>query len=62
MQLVEDTCRALDVHAVHLDVERINEAAQTLYRGFGFEDHDRYLMTQWIVALPAPHETEPARH
>ena len=48
MRFLESACRELGVHAVHLEVERSNTAAQGLYRKFGFEDHDRYLMTRWI--------------
>ena len=35
--------------ALHLEVERTNAAGQTLYRKFGFEDHDRYLMSRRIA-------------
>ena len=36
------------VSALHLEVERQNEAAQGFYRRLGFKDHDRYLMTRWL--------------
>ncbi|HST87308.1 MAG TPA: GNAT family N-acetyltransferase [Ktedonobacterales bacterium] len=45
LRFVMDVCPALGVHALHLEVERVNTAAQALYRRFGFHDHDRYLMT-----------------
>ncbi len=48
MRLVEEACRDLGVHALHLEVERANAVAQRLYRTFGFQDHARYLMTRWI--------------
>ncbi len=48
MQFVETACRELGVHALHLEVERHNLAAQELYRQFGFEDHDRYLLSKWL--------------
>jgi ribosomal protein S18 acetylase RimI-like enzyme len=48
MQFMLEACRELGVHALHLEVERTNTAGQALYRRFGFEDHDRYLMTRWI--------------
>lgn len=48
MRFLDSACRELGVHAVHLEVERVNTTAQGLYRKFGFEDHDRYLMTRWI--------------
>lgn len=49
LQFVQDTCPALGVQALHLEVDRKNTAAQHLYRKVGFEDHDRYLMTKWIA-------------
>jgi GNAT superfamily N-acetyltransferase len=48
LQFVEDACGSLGVQALHLEVERKNTKAQSLYRREGFEDHDRYLMTKWI--------------
>jgi len=45
LRFVTDACPALDVHALHLEVERVNTAAQALHRRFGFHDHDRYLLT-----------------
>jgi ribosomal protein S18 acetylase RimI-like enzyme len=32
-----------------LEVERHNQSAQALYRRFGFEDHDRVMMTKLIA-------------
>ena len=49
IQFVLEKCPELGIHALHLEVERTNTAGQTLYRKFGFEDHDRYLMTRWIA-------------
>ncbi len=43
-----EICAENGVQALHLEVERKNAAAQSAYRKFGFEDHDRYLMTKWI--------------
>lgn len=48
IQFVLEACPVLGIRALHLEVERPNGAGQTLYRKFGFEDHDRYLMTRWI--------------
>src|SRR5262249_49208787 len=42
-------CAENSVSALHLEVERSNTQAQAVYRKFGFEDHDRYLMTKWIA-------------
>lgn len=44
----EEVCRARDIRALHLEVERANERAQTLYRKSGYLDHDRYLLTKWL--------------
>jgi ribosomal protein S18 acetylase RimI-like enzyme len=49
LQFVQQVCPSLGIQALHLEVDRKNTAAQRLYRKVGFEDHDRYLMTQWIA-------------
>jgi ribosomal protein S18 acetylase RimI-like enzyme len=49
LAFLEDVCRSLEVRALHLEVERHNTAAQSVYRRVGFVDHDRYLMTKRIV-------------
>ncbi|HZS42158.1 MAG TPA: GNAT family N-acetyltransferase [Polyangia bacterium] len=46
VELLEDFCRAHGVAALHLEVERSNARAQSLYRKLGFIDHDRYLLTR----------------
>ncbi len=38
-------CQVLRVRALHLEVGRGKAGAQSLYRRFGFVDHDRLLMT-----------------
>ena len=48
IQFAVEACPALGIRALHLEVERTNVAGQTLYRKFGFQDHDRYLMTRLI--------------
>ena len=48
LQFLTEVCAAEGVNALHLEVERENTSAQTVYRKFGFEDHDRYLMTKWL--------------
>lgn len=48
LAFAETQCRALDVRALHLEVERDNTSAHALYRKVGFVDHDRYLMTKSI--------------
>ncbi|MGH7490754.1 MAG: GNAT family N-acetyltransferase [bacterium] len=49
LQLLEEKCRELGVRALHLEVERENTNAQTVYRKHGFVEHDRYLMTKWLL-------------
>jgi diamine N-acetyltransferase len=49
MQFVAERAREMGVHAVHLEVDHGNDPALELYRRAGYEDHDRYLMTKWLV-------------
>ena len=49
LEFLTGVCAAEGVNALHLEVERANTSAQAVYRKFGFEDHDRYLMTKWIA-------------
>lgn len=44
----EGLCRERGVRALHLEVERENTRAQSVYRRAGFVDHDRYLLTKWL--------------
>lgn len=44
----EGLCRERGIRALHLEVERENTAAQSVYRRAGFADHDRYLLTKWL--------------
>jgi len=46
MEFALEACRELGIHALYLEVERANIAGQALYRKFGFEDSDRYLLTR----------------
>jgi ribosomal protein S18 acetylase RimI-like enzyme len=50
MQLVEERAREMGVQAIHLEVDHGNDPALELYRGTGYADHDRYLITKWLVA------------
>jgi diamine N-acetyltransferase len=43
--------RALGATVVHLEVNHGNPAIE-LYRRLGFEDHQRYLMTKWLIEKP----------
>ena len=49
LRFAEGVCRERGVRALHLEVERRNTVAQSVYRRAGFADHDRYLLTKWIV-------------
>jgi diamine N-acetyltransferase len=49
MQFVVEECSQLGVHALHLEVERENSVGQRLYHNFGFEDHDRHMLTKRIL-------------
>jgi ribosomal protein S18 acetylase RimI-like enzyme len=42
-------CRALGIHALHLEVDHDNPQARALYERLGFVDHDRHLMTKWLL-------------
>lgn len=48
LRFAEGVCRERGVRALHLEVERENMGAQSLYRRAGFIDHDRYLLTKWL--------------
>jgi GNAT superfamily N-acetyltransferase len=48
MEFVEQKARALNVNAVHLEVDRGNDPAVELYRRTGYADHSRHLMTKWL--------------
>jgi diamine N-acetyltransferase len=48
VEFVEEKARALNVNALHLEVDRGNDPAMELYRRAGYEDHGRHLMTKWL--------------
>ena len=54
LDVAQAYCREAGVNALHLEVEAHRESALELYRRFGFEDYDRYLMTKWLGASCAP--------
>jgi ribosomal protein S18 acetylase RimI-like enzyme len=45
---IEEKAREKGVNAIHLEVDRGNDAAFELYRRAGYVDHDRFLMTKWL--------------
>ncbi|MET0645664.1 MAG: GNAT family N-acetyltransferase [Pyrinomonadaceae bacterium] len=49
IRFAEGLCRERGVRALHLEVERSNTGAQSVYRRAGFRDHDRYLLTKWLL-------------
>jgi ribosomal protein S18 acetylase RimI-like enzyme len=49
LALVDATCRALGVRALHLEVERDKDGAQALYRRWGFASTGRILMTKRVA-------------
>jgi len=48
MEFAEKRARALNVNALHLEVDRGNDPAVELYRRTGYADHGRHLMTKWL--------------
>ena len=52
MALLEETCRALGIRALHLEVDRKNEAGRALYARRGFAGQDRLFLTKWLGRKP----------
>jgi GNAT superfamily N-acetyltransferase len=50
LEVLEKACRALEVKALHLEVERENPAME-LYRKWGFTDTGRLLMTKRLASF-----------
>ncbi|UFP92917.1 GNAT family N-acetyltransferase [Gloeobacter morelensis] len=48
LKFLETFCRNLGVRALHLEVEKGNHEAQTLYRKAGYEDQGRILLNKRI--------------
>ena len=48
LDFLTDQAKALGIHAIHLEVLPHNEQALKLYQSYGFQLHERYLMTRWI--------------
>lgn len=49
MEAVEAAARERGIVALHLEVERGNTRAQTLYRRLGYRDNDRKLLTKRLL-------------
>jgi ribosomal protein S18 acetylase RimI-like enzyme len=45
---IEKKAREIGVNAIHLEVDRGNDAAFELYRRTGYQEHNRFLMTKWL--------------
>ena len=52
MQYAETQAGVLGVNALHLEVDRENDAAIELYRRAGYAVHGRHLMTKWLISRP----------
>jgi GNAT superfamily N-acetyltransferase len=50
LERVEPACRDLGVRTLHLEVERDNPAAQSLYRKRGFADKNRLMLSKRLIA------------
>lgn len=50
LDAMERACRELGVRALHLEVERKNPGARSLYEKRGFQDNDRRLLTKRFPA------------
>ena len=48
LEFVAAFCRDEGIAAVHLAVDHANARAQAVYQRFGFEAHERYIMTKWL--------------
>jgi ribosomal protein S18 acetylase RimI-like enzyme len=48
LEFVAAFCRAQGIDAVHLAVDHANARALSFYQRFGFEAHERYIMTRWL--------------
>ena len=48
LEFIQEICRNEGINALHLEVDRNNQRAQSLYRKHGFRDHDRFLLTRWL--------------
>ena len=51
LEFFAQQAKKLGVAVIHLEVNHGNPALE-LYRRLGYEDHQRYLMTKWIIEKP----------
>jgi GNAT superfamily N-acetyltransferase len=52
MAYLEAQAQTLGLTALHLVVERWNTPARELYRRVGYQEHDRDLMSRWLIEPP----------
>jgi diamine N-acetyltransferase len=50
LRVAEACCLEAGVRALHLEVRHDNEAAQSLYRSWGFGDRESYLMSKPLLS------------
>jgi ribosomal protein S18 acetylase RimI-like enzyme len=48
IEFAAERARELGVNAIHLEVDQGNDPAAELYRGAGYHDQARSLMTKWL--------------
>jgi len=48
LAFTEEGAGEMGVNAIHLEVHRGNDPAFELYRGTGYQEHGRFLMTKWL--------------
>jgi GNAT superfamily N-acetyltransferase len=49
LAFLEQVCRDEGIHAIHLEADFANARAKRLYHRVGYKDHDRHLLTKWLV-------------
>lgn len=49
LKYIEQFCKEQNIKAVHLEVDTDNLAAKDLYHKNGYKDHNRYLLTKWLI-------------
>jgi ribosomal protein S18 acetylase RimI-like enzyme len=48
LRFAEKFCKKSEIKVIHLEVNKINYAAVSVYRKAGFKENQRSLMTKWI--------------
>jgi diamine N-acetyltransferase len=50
LEVAEEACREAGIHALHLEVEHVNDRARALYARKGYVAHERHLMTKKLLS------------